>query len=79
MANLLCDIHNDECQGIHQRNAATLINPGNLIVPSGVLWNGVYPCSLCGSKLHSQFEFKAKAYVCAGCYNEFAQEKGWEK
>ena len=43
-----------------------------------VLWTGVYPCFLCGSKLHSQFEFKAKAYVCAGCYNEFALEKGWE-
>jgi hypothetical protein len=79
MPNLLCDIHNDECQGIHQRNAATLINPGNLVVPSNTLWHGVYPCVMCSSTIHSQFEFKAKAYVCAGCYNEFALEKGWEK
>ena len=50
----------------------------NYLPGSTVLWNGVYPCSLCGCKLHSQFEFKAKAYVCAGCYNEFALEKGWE-
>jgi DNA-directed RNA polymerase subunit RPC12/RpoP len=51
----------------------------NMLPGSTVLWNGVYPCSLCGGKLQSQFEFKAKAYVCAGCYNEFAQEKGWEQ
>ena len=43
-----------------------------------VLWQGVYPCSLCGSKLHSRREPNASAWVCAGCYNEFAVEKGWE-
>jgi len=77
MANLLCDIHNDECQGIHQRNAATLINPGNLIVPSGVLWHGARPCSQCGGTLHSQYERNAGAWVCAGCFNEFAEQCGW--
>jgi hypothetical protein len=29
--------------------------------------------------MHSQYEKNARAYVCAGCYNEFALEKGWEK
>jgi len=38
-----------------------------------------YPCYLCGCKMHVQYEIKAKDFVCAGCYNEFALEKGWEK
>jgi hypothetical protein len=29
--------------------------------------------------MHSQYEKNARTYVCAGCYNEFALEKGWEK
>ena len=43
-----------------------------------VLWHGANPCSECGGTLHSKFEQNAEAYVCAGCYNEFAVEKGWE-
>jgi hypothetical protein len=43
-----------------------------------VLWTGAKPCSMCGGSIHSQYEPTAKAYVCAGCYNEFALEKGWE-
>lgn len=78
MPNLLCDAHNDECQGIHQKGSARALDP-SIIQPSGVLWAGDKPCSFCGSTLHSQYESKAQAYVCAGCYNEFAQEKGWEK
>jgi ribosomal protein L37AE/L43A len=50
-----------------------------MVPGSTVLWNGAYPCSLCNSKLHSRYEPNAKAWVCAGCYNEFALEKGWEK
>lgn len=49
-----------------------------MIPGSTVLWNGVYPCSQCGSKLHSRYERNAAAWVCSGCYNEFALEKGWE-
>lgn len=78
MANLLCDIHADECLGIHDKGSAVAVDP-TVIQPSGILWNGDKPCSECGSKLHSQYEAKAKAYVCAGCYNEFALERGWEK
>jgi hypothetical protein len=78
MANLLCDIHNDECQGIHLQGSAVAVDP-NILQPSGVLWAGDKPCSMCASTLHSQYESKAQAYVCAGCYNEFALEKGWEK
>lgn len=44
-----------------------------------VLWMGEKPCSQCGGKLHSKWEPTASAWVCAGCYNEFALEKGWEK
>jgi hypothetical protein len=44
-----------------------------------VLWIGAQPCSECGGKLHSKWEPTASAWVCAGCYNEFAYEKGWEK
>jgi len=50
----------------------------NMVPGSTVLWNGAQPCSQCGSKLHSKYEPNAAAWVCAGCYNEFAQEKGWE-
>lgn len=43
------------------------------------LWHGVSPCSECGGTLHSKYEPIARAFVCAGCYNEFAQGNGWEK
>ena len=46
---------------------------------SSILWQGEKPCSQCGSKLHSKYERNAAAWVCAGCYNEFAVEMGWEK
>jgi hypothetical protein len=51
----------------------------NMVPGSTVLWNGAKPCSMCGSKLQSKWEPTASAWVCAGCYNEFALEKGWEK
>ena len=38
-----------------------------------------YPCYLCTGKMHVRYEVKAKDFVCAGCYNDFALEKGWEK
>jgi hypothetical protein len=44
-----------------------------------VLWTGEKPCTMCGGFIQSQYEPNAQAYVCAGCYNEFALEKGWEK
>lgn len=43
------------------------------------LWSGKSPCSQCGGFIHSQYEPTAKAFVCAGCYNDFAEEMGWEK
>lgn len=46
---------------------------------SRTLWHGLKPCSECGGTMHSKYEPTAKAYVCAGCYNEFAVEKGWEQ
>ena len=42
-----------------------------------VLWYGDEPCSECGCKLHSQYETSARAYVCAGCFNELAEDCGW--
>ena len=42
------------------------------------LWHGTKPCSMCRGTLHSKYEANASAWVCAGCYNEFAVEKGWE-
>ncbi len=46
---------------------------------SRTLWHGAYPCSECGGTMHSRWEPNASAYVCAGCYNDFAYERGWEK
>ena len=46
---------------------------------STVLWEGAQACSKCTSKVHSKWEPTAKAWVCAGCYNEFAYPYGWEK
>ena len=46
---------------------------------SPTLWHGAYPCSQCGGTMHSKWEPTASAYVCAGCYNELAEEKGWEQ
>ena len=43
-----------------------------------VLWHGANPCSECGGTLHSKWMPNASAWVCAGCYNDFADEKGWE-
>jgi hypothetical protein len=43
-----------------------------------VLWHGAKPCYQCGGTLHSKYEQNAGAYVCAGCYNEFAIDMGWE-
>lgn len=43
-----------------------------------VLWHGARPCSQCGGTMHSKWEPNASAWVCAGCYNDFAEEKGWE-
>ena len=45
---------------------------------STVLWEGAQACSKCTSKVHSKWEPTAKAWVCAGCYNEFAYPYGWE-
>lgn len=42
-------------------------------------WHGAYACVMCKGTMHSQYEPNAAAWVCAGCYNEFALEKGWEK
>jgi len=58
-----------------QTNANTLA----LALMSSILWHGDKPCSECGGTMHSQYEKNARAYVCAGCYNEFAYQKGWEK
>ena len=44
-----------------------------------VLWEGERPCSKCTGKVHSKWEPSAKAWVCAGCYNEFAYVLGWER
>lgn len=44
-----------------------------------ILWHGDEPCSECGGTMHSKWEPKASGWVCAGCYNDFAVEKGWEK
>jgi hypothetical protein len=44
-----------------------------------ILWHGDKPCSQCGGTMHSKYEPKASAWVCAGCYNDLALEKGWEK
>jgi hypothetical protein len=33
---------------------------------------------MCNGTYQTQWEPTASAYVCAGCYNEFAQDKGWE-
>jgi DNA-directed RNA polymerase subunit M/transcription elongation factor TFIIS len=46
---------------------------------TNTLWHGVSPCSECGGTLHSKYEPIARAFVCAGCYNEFAEANGWEK
>jgi hypothetical protein len=46
---------------------------------SRVLWHGQQPCSMCKGTMHSKYEPNAFAWVCAGCYNDFALEKGWEK
>jgi len=35
-------------------------------------------CTMCNGTYQTQWEPTASAYVCAGCYNEFAQDKGWE-
>lgn len=35
-------------------------------------------CIICNSAHGTQWEPKANAIVCAGCYNDFAIEKGWE-
>ena len=43
-----------------------------------ILWHGAQPCSECGGTIHSKYEVNASAWVCAGCYNDFAEEKGWE-
>jgi hypothetical protein len=50
----------------------------NMIPGSTVLWNGAQPCSQCGCKLQSKWDPTASSWVCAGCYNELAFEKGWE-
>jgi formamidopyrimidine-DNA glycosylase len=49
------------------------------LINSPVLWQGEKPCAECGGLIHSQYEATAKQYVCAGCYNELAYERGWEK
>jgi len=43
-----------------------------------ILGYGAKPCSECGGTIHSKYEPNAGAHVCAGCYNDFAVEKGWE-
>ena len=43
-----------------------------------VLRHGAKPCSECGGTMHSKWMPNASAWVCAGCYNDFAEEKGWE-
>lgn len=45
---------------------------------SRTLWHGAQPCSQCGGTMHSKWEPTASSWVCAGCYNELALEKGWE-
>ena len=52
---------------------------GDAGLVSSVLWHGLKPCSECGGTMHSKYEKTARAYVCAGCYNELALERGWEK
>lgn len=42
-----------------------------------ILWHGEKPCSQCGGTLHSKYEQVARAWVCAGCFNEFAEDCGW--
>ena len=58
--------------------AIQVLNPAQQALFASILWHGANPCSQCGGTLHSKFEQNAEAYVCAGCYNEFAVEKGWE-
>lgn len=48
-------------------------------VITNTLWHGSMPCSQCGGTLHSKWEPSAAMWVCAGCYNEFALEMGWER
>lgn len=43
-----------------------------------VLWEGERPCSKCTGKVHSKWEPSAKAWVCAGCYNEFSHSQDEE-
>ena len=54
------------------------LEKGTDMATKAVLWYGDEPCSECGSKLHSKWEPTAKAWVCAGCYNELAYPYGWE-
>jgi len=35
-------------------------------------------CCKCGGTWQAQWERTAKNWVCAGCYNEFAIQEGWE-
>ena len=42
-----------------------------------VLWMGEKPCYMCGGLLHSKWEHAATNFVCAGCFNEFAEQCGW--
>ena len=35
-------------------------------------------CTMCNGTYQTQWEPTASAYVCAGCYNDFAEDKGWE-
>ena len=58
--------------------AIKLLNPAQQALFSSILWQGAKPCSQCGGTIHSRYEPKANAWVCAGCYNELAVTKGWE-
>jgi hypothetical protein len=56
-----------------------IVNIDEVVDPfkSSALWIGEKPCYLCGGRLHSKWEHAAANFVCAGCFNEFAEDCGW--
>ena len=63
---------------ISQPDIKKFLSLGEQGLVSPILWHGARPCSQCGGTMHSKWEPTASAWVCAGCYNEFAIDNGWE-
>jgi hypothetical protein len=48
---------------------------GEMLLQVGVK----YPCMLCRCTMNVSYEPAAKSFVCASCYNDYAEDYGWEK